>query len=235
MDEDTLEKSPLVVLNNICREFDKSRVKAVDKLSLSIYKNEFVVILGPSGSGKSTLLNIIGGLEIPDSGNVLIDGIPPGNIWAWSKLRADKIGFVFQSFNLIPTLSAIENIELPMFGVIKDSKARRERSKYLLEIVGLKNRGTHKPAELSGGEKQRVAIARSLANSPVLILADEPTGNLDIKTSSEIISLLKEIQNKERSTMIIVTHDADITSLASRIINFSDGKIISNKIIEQGV
>jgi len=231
MDKDSINKKFLVILKDVSKEFDKSQVKAVDNLSLSICRGEFAVILGPSGSGKSTLLNIIGGLEFPDKGSVIVDGMSPGKIALWSKLRANKIGFVFQSFNLIPTLTAVENIELPMFGVINRFKDRRERSKYLLEIVGLQERGNHKPSELSGGEKQRVAIARSLANSPTLILADEPTGNLDTKTSHEIISLLKEIQNKEKSTMIIVTHDSDITSLASRIINFSDGKIISNNII----
>ena len=231
MDKDSINKKFLVILKDVSKEFDKSQVKAVDNLSLSICRGEFAVILGPSGSGKSTLLNIIGGLELPDKGSVIVDGVSPGKISLWAKLRANKIGFVFQSFNLIPTLTAVENIELPMFGVINRFKDRRERSKYLLEIVGLQERGNHKPSELSGGEKQRVAIARSLANSPTLILADEPTGNLDTKTSHEIISLLKEIQNKEKSTMIIVTHDSDITSLASRIINFSDGKIISNNII----
>ncbi len=231
MDRDSINKKSLVILKDVSKEFDKSQVKAVDNLSLSICRGEFVVILGPSGSGKSTLLNIIGGLELPDKGSVIVDGISPGKLALWAKLRANKIGFVFQSFNLIPTLTAVENIELPMFGVINRFKDRRERAKYLLEIVGLQERGNHKPSELSGGEKQRVAIARSLANSPTLILADEPTGNLDTKTSHEIISLLKEIQNKEKSTMIIVTHDTDITSLASRIINFSDGKIISNNII----
>jgi len=183
---------PVIELVNVSRVFGTSTIKAIDKLSLCIEKSEFVVVVGASGSGKSTLLNIIGGIEKTDSGTVTIFQTTPGNNSDWAKLRAKTIGFVFQSFHLLPTLTAVENVEVPLFGQLKGTRAKRRRAQMLLERVGLADRATHTPSRLSGGEKQRVAIARSLANSPSIVLADEPTGNLDSETANEIIALFKK-------------------------------------------
>jgi len=218
-----------VVLKNIRKRYRQNSVVAVDNISLSIQKSEFAIILGPSGSGKSTLLNLMGGIESPDDGDVHIMGKKAATFSDWNQIRQKIIGFVFQDFNLFPTLSALENVEMPMFGVIRSRKNRRNRAKQLLERVGLLGRAGHKPAQLSGGECQRVAIARSLANSPEILLADEPTGNLDSRTSLDIVSLFEDVNNREGTTLVIVTHDKEIVNCASLIFNFKDGKIISKQ------
>ena len=202
------------------------KVHALNKASLHIYPKEFVSIIGPSGSGKSTLMNIIGCLDIADAGSYKLDGIPIQNYSEkeLATIRNRKIGFIFQSFNLISKLSAEENVELPLIyqGTPKDE--REARVKEALERVGLTNRAKHMPTELSGGQQQRVAIARALATKPSLILADEPTGNLDSKTGDEIMAIFHEM-HKEGNTIVLITHDPDVAAQASRSLHIKDGVV----------
>ncbi len=202
------------------------RVRALDHASLHIYPHEFVSIIGPSGSGKSTLMNIIGCLDIADAGSYVLDGLPIEE-YTESQLAAvrnRKIGFVFQSFNLIPKLTAEENVELPLIYQKVKRSERQRRVKEALERVGLANRAKHLPTELSGGQQQRVAIARAIVTDPKLILADEPTGALDSKTSQEIIDIFHEL-NKQGNTIVLITHDNDVAKQAQRSIHILDGRI----------
>lgn len=209
----------------------KVNVVALNDVSLKIRKGAFTVIVGPSGSGKTTLLNIIGGLDKPTSGTVKINAeeITKLNRNHLAELRRVKVGFVFQFFNLIPTLTAAENIELPLIIARVPREKRKKRVRELLEIVGLSTRANHKPSELSGGEQQRVAIARAIANEPAVVLADEPTGNLDSKTASEIIDLLKTLNQAKKQTIIVATHDPSIVKASKSIVLLKDGRIISVK------
>ena len=203
------------------------RVRALDHATLHIYPHEFVSIIGPSGSGKSTLMNIIGCLDVADAGTYYLDGLP---IEEYSEnqlaqIRNRKIGFVFQSFNLIPKLSAEENVELPLIYQKVPRAIRQKRVKDALERVGLTHRAKHLPTELSGGQQQRVAIARALVTNPSLILADEPTGNLDSKTSQEIMDIFHEL-HAQGNTIVLITHDNDVARQASRAIHILDGQIM---------
>ena len=203
------------------------RVRALDHATLHIYPHEFVSIIGPSGSGKSTLMNIIGCLDVADAGTYYLDGLP---IEEYSEnqlaqIRNRKIGFVFQSFNLIPKLSAEENVELPLIYQKVPRAIRQKRVKDALERVGLTHRAKHLPTELSGGQQQRVAIARALVTNPSLILADEPTGNLDSKTSQEIMDIFHEL-HAQGNTIVLITHENDVARQASRAIHILDGQIM---------
>ena len=218
----------MIQLKDVCKFYQvgDDRVRALDHASLNIKPKEFVSIIGPSGSGKSTLMNIIGCLDISDAGEYLLDGLP---IESYSetelaRIRNQKIGFVFQSFNLIPKLSAEENVELPLIYQKVKRSERIVRVKEALERVGLSHRAKHLPTELSGGQQQRVAIARALVTNPSLILADEPTGNLDSKTSQEIMDMFHEL-HKQGNTIVLITHDNDVAKQASRSIHILDGKI----------
>jgi len=221
---------PVVELRQVSKiyKMDEVEVKALDGIDMKVEKGDFVAIIGPSGSGKSTLLHMIGLLDRPTIGKVFLDGIDISkfNDNELARLRGNKIGFVFQFFNLYPILTALENIELPMMINEKNKTERRKRALELLKIVGLEKRAEHLPSQLSGGERQRVAIARALANNPSLILADEPTGNLDSKAGKEIIELLDKLQEEEGKTIIMVTHDVNIAKYAERLIYLKDGKII---------
>jgi putative ABC transport system ATP-binding protein len=218
----------LVRLEDVTKVYimDEVEVPALRGITLSIARGEFLSMMGPSGSGKSTLMNLIGCLDRPTSGRVIIDGRDVSRLSddALAEIRRKKIGFVFQQFNLIPRLSALENVALPMWfaGVEKNQRLRRAAA--LLERVGLGERLKHKPTELSGGERQRVAIARALANDPELILADEPTGNLDSKSGDEVLDLLESL-NREGRTIVLVTHDLDYGRRAKRMIRLRDGLI----------
>lgn len=222
---------PLIAAANVARSFDGGRIHAVADVSVSVAGGESVAITGRSGSGKSTLLNLLCGLDRADRGRVTIDGHEPSSHRAWAHVRARKIGIIFQSFNLLPMLTACENVEIPMFGVVKGATSRRRRALALLEEVGLTERATHRPTELSGGERQRVAIARSLANDPAILLADEPTGSLDSKTAAAILALLAELVRNRKLALVLVTHDAQIAESADRQLLMVDGRLSSNDAV----
>ena len=209
-----------------------NKVEALKGVNLSINKGEFVAIVGASGSGKSTLLHLLGGLDRPTSGKVIIDG---ESIYNYNEenlaiFRRRKIGFVFQFFNLIPVLDVEENIALP--ALLDNDKIDKAYLKEIIELLGLKERSTHLPSELSGGQQQRVSIGRALLNKPSIILADEPTGNLDSKNTKEVIELLKFSAKKYSQTLILITHDVNIASMADRIVTIQDGEILSDKYLK---
>ncbi|MEK6590206.1 MAG: ABC transporter ATP-binding protein [Nitrospinota bacterium] len=205
-------------------------VKALNSVSLSIEKGEFVAIMGPSGSGKSTFMNILGCLDKSTSGSYLLEGNDISGLKRddLAAIRNKKIGFVFQGFNLLPRISALENVELPMLYNGLSSRDRRQRAETALGKVGLSGRERHRPNQLSGGQQQRVAIARALINSAPIILADEPTGNLDTKTSAEIMELFVKLNSESNITIILVTHEHDIAAYSRRIIKFLDGCVVSD-------
>jgi putative ABC transport system ATP-binding protein len=206
-------------------------LKVLKGLSLEIEEGEFMAIMGPSGSGKSTLLNMLGALDKPTSGKVYIKGtdISTLNDNQLADLRNRELGFVFQFFNLIPRMNALSNVELPMAIAGIPHKERRERAQKLLELVGLGERTDHKPSELSGGEQQRVAIARGLVNDPTVLLCDEVTGNLDSKTGFEVMQLLLSLNKEQGKTFVIITHDPNVAQMAQRLVQLHDGKIIGEK------
>lgn len=204
---------------------------ALTDINLVIKPGEFIAIIGPSGSGKSTLMNIIGLLDTPSNGEYLLDGQEVAGLsdLKLSRVRRDKIGFIFQSFNLLPRLSVRANVELPMVYAGVRGRMRKERALELLELVGLKDRANYRPNQISGGQTQRVAIARALANRPSLILADEPTGNLDTKSSTAIIDELRRLNRETGATIVIVTHNPEIAELTDRTVTVRDGGIVSDK------
>ena len=218
----------MIDIKDLCKVYlvGEERVRALDHATLHIYPKEFVSIIGPSGSGKSTLMNIIGCLDTADAGSYYLDGLPIEHYTEneLAKIRNRKIGFVFQSFNLIPKLSAEENVELPLIYQKVPRAERQRRVKEALEKVSLSHRAKHLPTELSGGQQQRVAIARALVTNPSLILADEPTGNLDSKTSAEIMDIFHEL-HRQGNTIVLITHDNDVAKQASRAIHILDGQI----------
>jgi putative ABC transport system ATP-binding protein len=228
-------KNVIIEIKSLRKDYHVGEVTvhALRSVDLKIEDGEFVAIMGASGSGKSTMLNILGCLDKPSSGDYFLDGVDINtlNRDALAKLRNKKLGFVFQSYNLLARTTALENVELPLFYNSKvRSKERKERALYALEAVGLADRMHHMPNQLSGGQQQRVAIARSLVNDPVLILADEPTGNLDTRTSFEIMELFQDLNEKGR-TIVFVTHEADLARFATRNIIFRDGKIQRESIV----
>lgn len=205
-----------------------NEVRALDGVNLCIQAGEFVAIVGPSGSGKSTLLNMLGALDRPTRGEVFIDGIALSAVKDLDRFRSRTVGFVFQTHNLIPTLTAAENIEVPMHETQPDRGARRQRSTELLQLVGLEQRLGFLPNQLSGGERQRVAFARALANRPAIVLADEPTGNLDSKNTQEILALMADLNQTQGTTLIVVTHNHEVARETRRVITLRDGKIQSD-------
>lgn len=222
----------LIRAENLTKNYrlGESTVHALRSVNLTITGGEFLSIMGPSGSGKTTLLNLLGALDVPTSGKVFLGGIdltqvPEGKLY---QVRRSKIGFVFQHFYLIPTLTTIENVLVPVIPV-KNNKQFKERAKTLLNMVELEGRGHHKPNQLSGGEQQRTAICRALINSPEVLFCDEITGELDSTTADRIISLLKEINEKEEVTVVFVTHDPNVSSRCDRILTLKDGEITSDK------
>lgn len=206
-------------------------VKAVDGVTLSVFNGEYLVIMGPSGSGKTTLMHLMGCLDKPDSGEIYLAGqrVSKLNDRDLAKVRNKMIGFVFQQFNLLPRLTALENVELPMIYAGVPRTIRRNRAKELLTMVGLAERMEHRPTQLSGGQMQRVAIARALANEPQIILADEPTGNLDSKSGEEILKIFSDLHSNGL-TIIVVTHDPEVAENGERVIHMKDGKIVSQEV-----
>jgi putative ABC transport system ATP-binding protein len=209
----------------------KRNVQALSSVNLQVNKGEFVAIMGPSGSGKTTLLNVLGCLDKPTTGTVLLDGVdvakmPEKELY---KIRKSKIGFVFQTFNLLPYLNARENVELPMENTKLSKSERRQKASELLGMVGLSGREEHRPHRLSAGEQQRVAIARALANNPAIILADEPTGNLDAKNKREIVTLLANLNLKQNTTIIMVTHDGQVAAHTERVLLLEDGRVLKER------
>lgn len=225
----------IVRLNQINKVYGKgeNKVEALKNINLSIKKGEFIAIVGASGSGKSTLLHILGGLDRPNTGQVIVDG---ENIYNYPEerlaiFRRRKVGFIFQFFNLIPVLDVQENIALP--ALLDHDQVDSNYLSELIKILGLIDRKDHLPSELSGGQQQRVSIGRALLNKPAIILADEPTGNLDSKSSKEVIDLLKFTAKKYNQTLILITHDINLASMAERVITLQDGEIISDQLIKQ--
>ena len=222
--------STMIELKEVTKKYqmEEVEVQALKSVDLKIKEEDFVAIMGPSGSGKSTLLHMIGLLDRPTSGKVYIDGTDISKLSdsSLARLRGEKIGFVFQFFNLLPTLNARENIRLPMLILERNRGEIESELSKLLKTVGLESRAKHLPSQLSGGERQRVAIARALANDPPLILADEPTGNLDSKTGEEIMGFLQKLQEDQKVTIVMVTHEADIAEFAKHTIYLKDGKIV---------
>ncbi len=225
----------MIKIDHLTKVYDTGsiQVEALKQINLEIEKGEFIAVMGPSGSGKSTLMNILGCLDRPTGGKYRLDEekIEELNDVQLAAIRNKKIGFVFQSFNLLPRMSALKNVELPMMYGGVPPKARNERAIAALERVGLGDRMHHKSNELSGGQRQRVAIARSLVNDPAIILADEPTGNLDTKSGNEIMGIFQQL-NEEGSTVILVTHEAEIAAYAKRVVAFRDGEIVEDRLVE---
>jgi putative ABC transport system ATP-binding protein len=230
-------EADVIRIDNLTRVYQmgEMEVRALDGISLSIAPGEFVAVMGPSGSGKSTFMNIVGCLDRPTSGSYRLDGVDVSGLDRdeRAEIRNGKIGFVFQSFNLLARTSALENVELPLIYSSNGhtSKDRIERARRCLEAVGLAGREGHQPSQLSGGQQQRVAIARALINEPKLMLADEPTGNLDTKTSEEVMAVFQKL-NDDGKTVVLITHEQDIAQFARRVVVFRDGKVLEDRPIK---
>jgi len=229
----------LIKLENVWKiyEFGKIELNVLKDVSLEIAPGAFVVILGPSGSGKSTMLHMVGCLDVPTKGRIFLDGkdISKMSEDELAKNRGQKIGFIFQQFNLLPNLSALENVMMPMIFQGKSEEERQERAKFLLNSLGLGERIFHRPTELSGGEQQRIAIARALSNNPEIIVADEPTGNLDSTTGKKIMEILIDLHKNEGKTIVVVTHDPTIANYSDQVVNIKDGQIAANHFAQEKV
>lgn len=218
----------LIHAERLTKVYADGQVRAVDDVNLAIRPGEYLAVMGPSGSGKSTLLNLLGALDRPTEGEVYFAGRPYSRMPSLSRLRADQLGFVFQSFLLIPTLTASENVQIPMFETRLSPSQRARKARELLAAVHLEHRIGHIPTRLSVGERQRVAIARALANDPAVILADEPTGNLDSRNSADILDLFARLHEERNLTLIVVTHNVDVARRAARLVEMRDGRVLSD-------
>jgi putative ABC transport system ATP-binding protein len=222
----------MIELTNVVKVYrrGKNEIRALDGVSLTVPRGQFLSVMGSSGSGKSTMLNLLGALDVPSSGNLKIDGkeisrFPDDEL---SKFRRDRLGFIFQFFNLLPTLTAVENVILPELLAGKSRDELEPKARALLKQFGLEGRDTHRPDELSGGQMQRVAIARALLSEPALLLADEPTGNLDSKTGDEVLRLIREATRERNLTVVMVTHDAHAASVGDRVVRLADGRVVGD-------
>ena len=227
MNESPVPPSPLLRAEGLTKTYPDGEVQALRGVSLDVERNEAVAIMGPSGCGKSTLLHLLGGLDRPTGGEIYFRGTPLSRIDR-DQYRAREIGFVFQSFHVLGTLSAVENVQVPMFETTLGPRHRVERAEALIEQVGLAHRRNHRPMHLSVGERQRVAIARALANEPSLLLADEPTGNLDSRSQNEVLQLLDDLRQRQGLTLIIITHSPEVAAAAQRIIRMRDGRVLEH-------
>jgi putative ABC transport system ATP-binding protein len=224
---------PLLRTERLGKTYPDGQVTALVDVSLSIRRGEYVAIMGQSGSGKSTLLNLLGALDRPSAGEVFFDGQPLSAIPDLDRFRAQKLGFVFQSFFLLPTLTAVENVQVPMFEGPLSARKRAEKARELLRMVGMGHRMNHRPGQLSVGERQRVAIARALANDPILLLADEPTGNLDSRTAEEVLNLFAHLHRDNGMTIVMVTHGQEVAERAERILRMRDGRLQQSAVSDQ--
>lgn len=221
----------MIETHDLCRVYgDGEQIRALDHVNLTVASGELVAVMGPSGSGKSTLLNVVGALDRATSGKVIVNGQDLSKIRNYDKFRGHTVGFVFQLHNLLPTLNSVENVEVPMMGHLSAS-GRRKRAKELLSLVGLSDRMKHLPSQLSGGQRQRVAVARALANNPPLVLADEPTGNLDSISGNDLMALIKDLNHSQGTTFIVVTHDLNVARQTHRVVMMSDGQIVRDDCI----
>jgi putative ABC transport system ATP-binding protein len=227
MNESPVPPSSLLRAEGLTKTYPDGEVQALRGVSLDVERNEAVAIMGPSGCGKSTLLNLLGGLDRPTGGEIYFRGTPLSRIDR-DRYRAREIGFVFQSFHVLGTLSAVENVQVPMFETKLGRRQRVERAEALIEQVGLTHRRNHRPMHLSVGERQRVAIARALANEPSLLLADEPTGNLDSRSQNEVLQLLDDLRQRQGLTLIIITHSPEVAAAAQRVIQMRDGRMLEH-------
>lgn len=224
----SISSGPVYEARDLKKQYDDGQVQALRGVSFQVNAGEFVAITGPSGCGKSTLLQMLGALDKPDSGTLNYRGQSLPDLSDPAAYRAHEIGFIFQAFHLLPTYTAVENVQIPMFEGKLGAKARRDRAVELLNQVGLGHRVNHFPGKLSGGERQRVAIARSLANAPGVLLADEPTGNLDSKNAAQVLELLVKLHQEQKMTLVMVTHDMSIARMAERTIFMKDGQVVSD-------
>jgi putative ABC transport system ATP-binding protein len=223
----------VVETRNLTKVFgDGGEVRALDGVSLIVRPGELLSVMGPSGSGKSTLLHLIGALDRPTEGQILIRGQDLATVKNLDRFRNEEVGFVFQLHNLIPTLNAVENVEIPLYEQPLSEKKRRQKAAELLELVGMGDRVDHLPSQLSGGERQRVAIARALVNDPAIVLADEPTGNLDSQSGQDVMALLRELNERQGTTIIVVTHDPAVARTTKRIITLHDGRVARDVPLE---
>ena len=229
----------LIKLENVWKIYQLGKVELtiLENITLDVSRGDFVVILGPSGSGKSTLLNLLGCLDLPTRGRVFLAGRDIAKLSEdeLAQIRGKTIGFIFQQFNLLQNLSALENVMIPMIFQGKSESERRERAEFLLSSLGLGDRILHRPSELSGGEQQRIAIARALSNNPEIIVADEPTGNLDSSTGKKIMEILINLHQEEKKTIIVVTHDPTIANYSNQIVNIKDGQLVANHLVGEKV
>jgi ABC-type lipoprotein export system ATPase subunit len=230
----TMRPQPLIRLEGVAREYDNGAIVALKKVDLVIATGECVAVVGPSGSGKTSLLNMLSGIDIPSSGQIYWNDLPIRSRKEWTALRGSEIGIVFQEYNLLPTLSAIENVEMAQIGRGISASSRRARAVKAIERVGLLARLDHQPNALSGGERQRIAIARSIVNSPRLLLADEPTGNLDSVNAALVLDLLLRLQEDTGMTLIVITHDEAIAARCKRYIRIKDGEIAEDRLRARG-
>jgi putative ABC transport system ATP-binding protein len=221
--------SPLLSAEHVGKIYRDGQVVALEDVSLAVESGEYVAIMGPSGCGKSTLLNLLGALDRPDSGEVSFEGVPLARQRSLARLRARKVGFVFQSFHLLPMLTALENVQVPMFGGPLTASGRARKARELLESVGMLHRARHTPGRLSVGQRQRVALARALANDPVVLLADEPTGNLDSRSAAEVLDLISALNRDRGLTLVVVTHSPEVARRCGRVLWLSDGRLVKDE------
>ncbi len=228
MDNAAENNEPLIRTEKLTKSYTDGQVTALSDVNLTIRQNEYVAIMGPSGCGKSTLLSMLGALDRPTSGDIYFEGNPLSKMSNLDYFRSQTIGFVFQSFYLLPTLTAIENVQIPMFETNRTAAQRKSKAVELLELVGMSHRSNHLPNQLSIGERQRVAIARALGNDPKVLFADEPTGNLDSKTELDVLDLFADLQKNSDMTLIIVTHSDEVARKAARLIRLRDGQVVDD-------
>lgn len=227
------DRERVIIVRDLVKTYERGMIRALNGASLEVAKGEFVAVVGPSGCGKSTLLHLIAALDRPDGGRIEVNGRDLSRIENLSRYRAREVGLVFQLHNLLPTLTASENVQIPMFELGIGRRERRARAEHLLRLVGLESKERKRPTELSGGERQRVAVARALANDPPILLADEPTGSLDSEAGRRLLDLFEELRALRRLTVVLVTHDHTVAARADRIVRMLDGRVVGEEVLRE--